>query len=469
MADAVQAQADKVRDLKAAKAPKGEIKAAVDQLLALKKEAGVDTNSGSQAKSARPQQAKKEKVQVVREHPPVDQNDPIAVQSDKVRQMKAAGAPKDEIKAAVDVLLALKAASGVTVHQKEKPAKKQAAPKESKPAAAKPAADKPAAAKPVSAPRSVPSRVTSNVITKDFAWFPDVPPGHTAFSWDEDVMAGDDAAPIVTVHVSTGGASAPRKPNVAQSSGLSTAGLVATLAASNAADALALMSAEVQTWLSLEQKSDWLTSKLSTVVDGCLRWKKEEKRAVSELPRGQLELFAQEVEHCLQTKAAHISQGAHDRYMEYCVNIRENGHGQVGAGHTLYLHALSCLHGLAGTKMDKVSAVLHLHQAAGDGVAEALSLLGYCYELGDGLKPDLERAAVCYLTSHAMGDPHGTVRLGRSLWEGLKGALEQDRARVPALLDSGLAELRARVARSQDGSTGVSRALSVLHTQFNLV
>mmetsp|Transcript_70767 Transcript_70767/g.188758 ORF Transcript_70767/g.188758 Transcript_70767/m.188758 type:complete len:854 (-) Transcript_70767:65-2626(-) len=100
--DDVTAQANLVRELKAAKAPKSEIDAAVKVLLELKAKAGVDPKSGAGASAA--------------PAPPAaagSDADAVAAQANKVRELKAAKAPKPEIDAAVKVLLELKARAGV--------------------------------------------------------------------------------------------------------------------------------------------------------------------------------------------------------------------------------------------------------------------------------------------------------------------------------------------------------------------
>lgn len=111
MADAVDAQiveqGNKVRDLKAKKADKAAIKAEVDVLLSLKAKykelAGKDWKPGSAA----PAPAKAAPAKAA--SPGADLDAKITEQGNKVRDMKAKKADKAEVKAAVDVLLSLKA------------------------------------------------------------------------------------------------------------------------------------------------------------------------------------------------------------------------------------------------------------------------------------------------------------------------------------------------------------------------
>ena len=99
-------QGNLVRDLKAGKADKAKIKAAVDVLLALKGEfksaCGIDWKPGVEIPSA-------EKDGNSTSSPAIEINSNIVAQGDLVRDLKAKKADKAEIKSAVDVLLALKA------------------------------------------------------------------------------------------------------------------------------------------------------------------------------------------------------------------------------------------------------------------------------------------------------------------------------------------------------------------------
>ena len=96
-------QGNVVRDLKAAKAGKDQIKPAVDQLLAFKKQykdlTGVDAPAGGKPAAA-PAAASSGNADKILEQ--------IAEQGNVVRDLKAAKAGKDQIKPAVDQLLAFK-------------------------------------------------------------------------------------------------------------------------------------------------------------------------------------------------------------------------------------------------------------------------------------------------------------------------------------------------------------------------
>jgi hypothetical protein len=87
----VEVAAERVRSLKAAKAPQAEVKAAVEAYIAL-------TEGGSKGES---------KAAVV-----AVQQTPVEAAAEKVRQLKAAKAPQPEVKAAVEAYLALTQPAG---------------------------------------------------------------------------------------------------------------------------------------------------------------------------------------------------------------------------------------------------------------------------------------------------------------------------------------------------------------------
>ena len=112
----IKQQGDVVRDLKAKKADKAEVKAQVDALLALKAEfkaaCGLDWKPGVQVpqdENAAPAGAGD------------DLGAKIAAQGDKVRALKAAKAPADQVKAEVNALLTLKAEYKTATGQDWKP------------------------------------------------------------------------------------------------------------------------------------------------------------------------------------------------------------------------------------------------------------------------------------------------------------------------------------------------------------
>jgi hypothetical protein len=94
--NSVEAAADKVRQLKAAKAPQAEVKAAVEAYIALtqggSKDASAKTTTGSASTSTTAAPAAAGSVEAA---------------ADRVRQLKAAKAPQAEVKAAVDAYVAL--------------------------------------------------------------------------------------------------------------------------------------------------------------------------------------------------------------------------------------------------------------------------------------------------------------------------------------------------------------------------
>ena len=126
----IKQQGDVVRDLKAKKADKAEVKAQVDALLALKAEfkaaCGLDWKPG---------------VQLPQDENAAPAGDDlgakIAAQGDKVRALKAAKAPADQVKAEVNTLLTLKAEYKTATGQDWKPGAAAAATPAAKPAAKK--------------------------------------------------------------------------------------------------------------------------------------------------------------------------------------------------------------------------------------------------------------------------------------------------------------------------------------------
>ena len=61
-----------------------------------------------------------------------------------------------------------------------------------------------------------------------------------------------------------------------------------------------------------------------------------------------------------------------------------------------------------------------------------------------GMKEDAGAAVALYKEAAGLGDPHGMVRLGRSVWQNL-GGLTRDRGTAQGLIDKGSEMLRARI------------------------
>jgi len=293
----------------------------------------------------------------------------------------------------------------------------------------------------------------------DICWAPDVPPGHTEFSWESE---GQATAPVAAPKQVKPVAKAVAKPVAASKQDSEQD---SELAAGSPASAAAAIKSLISAWVAVKGAStdNWHKSKLVVLADGMLKWKHEETRAITDVPAPEADQFTKEVEHCLENRSAHISQGVHDRYVKYCI-ARKKRQGQVASGQALYLHSLNLLHGMGGEKQDKKVALVFLHQAAEQGVAEAISLLGYAYQFGDGVGECVERAVVCYKAALAMDDPHAMVRMGRCALDGLPGC--SDKEGGSALIEQGMAILRQRVVSKQGSLPEMSRALSVLHTQL---
>ncbi|XP_042645578.1 bifunctional glutamate/proline--tRNA ligase isoform X1 [Tyto alba] len=118
----VSAQGDIVRDLKAKKAAKEDIDKAVKQLLALKAE--YKEKTGQEYKPGNPPVSVTEQSSKLETSGTLDSKalyDKVAEQGEVVRKLKAEKAPKDEIGAAVEVLLSLKAEYKQQTGQEYKP------------------------------------------------------------------------------------------------------------------------------------------------------------------------------------------------------------------------------------------------------------------------------------------------------------------------------------------------------------
>jgi len=138
LSDEVAAQGDKVRQLKADKADKASIDAAVAKLLELKANykaaTGKDWKPAPQgSQPAKPAEAPKQAAASKESSPVADQlNEDIAAQGDKVRQLKADKADKVAIDTAVSVLLGLKTKYKTLTGNDWKPPSGNPAPKPAK-------------------------------------------------------------------------------------------------------------------------------------------------------------------------------------------------------------------------------------------------------------------------------------------------------------------------------------------------
>jgi len=120
----IKAQGDAVRKLKAAKADKAEIDAAVKQLLQLKSEFKAATGNDWKPAAA-PAAEKKPEVKAEAAGPGAEIDEKIKAQGDAVRNLKTAKADKAEIDEAVKLLLQLKADFKAATGNDWKPADKK--------------------------------------------------------------------------------------------------------------------------------------------------------------------------------------------------------------------------------------------------------------------------------------------------------------------------------------------------------
>jgi TPR repeat protein len=105
------------------------------------------------------------------------------------------------------------------------------------------------------------------------------------------------------------------------------------------------------------------------------------------------------------------------------------------------------IHHVVTSSATRLRLTYSIPQASEQGIPEAISLLGYCYESGDGVVENKERAVLCYNAAVELGDPHAMVRLGRAKWAGAGCAKDPEGARKH--IDEGMALLRARVKANE--------------------
>jgi len=475
----VAAQANVVRQLKADKADKATVTAAVQRLLELKK-AFAAANGGpppattNKEKKAQKKAQKKEARPAAAVTPPAS-DDPVAVQADIVRKLKADKADKTIIAAAVDKLLALKKEAGVNVAPPKKGAKTEKKVQEKpKKAAKQPSATakpKPvAAAKP--APTAKPIQVYKQTTTSDVAWEPLVPVGHTAYSWEEDGESEDEAPAHKKALLGAGGKGCQSAASVA----FHDARAAAKGALSPESTAQLLGSGPepnfAAVWSSSAAvSSNWHTSKLLQLDSrGMLRWdgthckdSKGEPCSILQVAPAIAQGFVDQVAYAIETGVAGVSQGVHDRYVTFCNN---KGLPLLNIGAS-YSDAVALLHGI-NCLPNKEVAVKMLQSSTASGNAQAMSLLGYCYQMGDGVEVNQKLAAELCLAAARKGDGFGMMRLARMYWTGAEGVMNKDVEKAKALNSHAVTLLEGILAAPTSSKVDRSRALSLLHSQPNM-
>lgn len=466
----VAAQGEKVRKLKAEKADKATVMAEVQKLIALKNELAAATGAAPVAVKQTKQQKKAASKEKKAEQPkpqkkptadaPTDGDDPIAAQALVVRKLKADGADKAVIAAAVEKLLALK---GLTP-----PAAKPAGPKQtnSQKKEAKRAEQKKEKAAKASNPNTKPASTAQTVqrtTTSDAAWDPLVPPGHTAFSWEDDNSEDEEEAaapaPKAAKALLGAGCKAPAATAAAATTELDAASTAKLLGSGPTPNFAAL-------WAKKEAAFKLDCKLLKQNKDGMLVWNVEGK-GILDCTEAEQSSFERAVSQAIDSKSAGVSQGVHDKYVTCCI-ARKLPVGVIANGKSMYLTALSLLHGI-GVACDKAKAVNMLRSATSDGCGEAMSLLGYCYQLGDGTGENQKLAAELFLAAARSGDAHGMVRLGRLYGTGVDGVLDKDEEKARALINHGTTLLEQLYRNPTSSRAEKSRALSLLHSNMNLV
>jgi len=466
-----------VRQLKGEKADKAVITAEVKKLIALKNEVAAGTGGApvavkqTKAQKKATQQSSKQSTTAsqedVHKQPPKQSTTAPQTDVDKqaalVRKLKGEKADKEVIKAEVDKLLALKnkASAGtgdapavVKQTNSERKAAKRAVKsieKEKKKAQPKKQNKHPAAP-------SIVLRTT----TSDCAWAPLVPVGHTGFSWEEDNSSDEEeaAAPALKPQsnkpLSGVGCKSPTQPQ-AEPDAASTAKM---LGSGPEPDFGAM-------WRQQNQKFKVNCKLVSLMDNNLLVWNAAAAADKQIMDCPEADAFAQTVTDAINTKAVSISQGVHDRYVTYC-NSKKQVIGVVASGKSLYTSAVPLLHGI-GVSVDKQKAIEMLRNATTEGCGEAISLLGYCYQLGDGVGVNAKLAAELYLSAARKGDAHGMVRLGRLYANGVEGVLEKDDVKAKALIEYGMTVLNKLYNNPTTTRVEKSRALSLLHSNMTLV
>lgn len=264
-------------------------------------------------------------------------------------------------------------------------------------------------------------------VIEDIAWMPDIPKGHTKFSWEVEEDYSDDegasAAPCAKAPVS------PSKTPATVAGGGGGGGSL-------------------------------------KIVDGVLKWTGDE---LAKLPEAERERAVVQIEAAIRMKSHKISQGIHNVYVRHCVNTGRPT-AKVISGKSQVLEAVKLLHGVgdccdaAQDEQNKKDAAAFLLETEIAEIPEALSLLGYCFQFGEGVKEDPKRALSLYEKAAKLGDPHGMVRLGRA-----QHAQGLDKTTAKALIDKGCALLQAAVDSGKLTLEEQSRALSLLHTNHPLL
>lgn len=207
----------------------------------------------------------------------------------------------------------------------------------------------------------------------------------------------------------------------------------------------------------------WHTSRYLEIKSGLLElnksaWDEEKIKSVVDLTENDALEFVEEVEHCIFERYP-ISKEIDSIYLQYCAAQNHQPMAQY-SGQKAYEHGYRLLHGVM-TAIDKKTAVHYIKQAAElDQCAAAYSLLGYCYQFGDGIEEDANQAIEYYQMAVDNGDVFGKIRLGRCYLGGI--GVPKDEKKAHELFEEGNHELRS-IADSNRADS--NRALCLLHSQ----
>jgi len=205
-------------------------------------------------------------------------------------------------------------------------------------------------------------------------------------------------------------------------------------------------------------KSKYLQLKSNLLELNQAMWAEEKIKSIADLAENDAVEFIEEVEHCIFERFS-VSKKVDSMYLTYCAtqNHQEMAHY---TGQEAYEHGYRLLHGIM-VPIDKQTGMHYIQQAVEfDQYPAAHSLLGYCYQFGDGVRIDVERSIEHYQTAVDNDDAFGKVRLGRCYFLGI--GVPKDKKKAQELFEDGLKGLRSIADSKRPDS---NRALCLLHTQ----
>lgn len=353
----------------------------------------------------------------------------------------------------------------------------------------------------------------SKTISKDVAWTPDVPPGHTRYSWEQtksSLAVSVNSAPNqkkekkMTISVKqimekfslgeekTKPPTETKKPssqhvlikngqmywdhkekeltreekikvcNVIDYSIMNQVKDTSPALTQGIHDHYVKFCIELERECLFVDDFQWHKSRYLEINSGSLElnkstWAEEKIESIGHLTENDALEFIEEVEHCIFERYP-VSKEIDSIYLEYCAAQNHQPMAQY-SGQEAYEHGYRLLHG-SMTSIDKKMAIHYIQQAAElDHYPQAYSLLGYCYQFGDGIQESLTLAVKYYQIAANNGDVFGKIRLGRCYLAGI--GVPKDVTKAHKLFEEGNHELRSIADSNRVDS---NRALCLLHT-----